>query len=73
VLVQAGRDVAEPHRVDLTRSLAKPAGRVPGADSLTASPGRGLVVGTAEGKLVRQAETLQWTEIGDGRTPAYPG
>ncbi len=73
VLVQAEGAVPEPYRVELAQSLAKPAGSVPGADTLTASPGQGLVVSTVDGTMLRQAANLEWTEIGDATAPAYPG
>jgi hypothetical protein len=73
-LVQAEGDVPEVYRVELARSIARLAGRVPGATWLAASPGRPLAVGTDDGKVLRQEDTtLQWVEIAEAVSPAYPG
>jgi hypothetical protein len=73
-LVRAEGDVPEVYRVELARSIARLAGRVPGATWLAASPGRPLAVGTDDGKVLRQEDTtLQWVEIAEAVSPAYPG
>jgi len=65
---------AEPYVVDISGATAASQGVVVGAVSLAAAPDKPLVIGTADGELqLRSRETGQWTVVGQGALPTYPG
>ena len=73
ILVQRDDESTEPFRVGIGGSDLRPAGPVPSAVDIAATPGQGLAVSTADGTLLRQTPTLRWVEVGAALGPAYPG
>lgn len=73
VLLRPGSGDPEPYLVGLRGSDPEGRGSVAGAITLAAAPGQPLVVGSAEGRLLRQDSVALWTPAGAGRAPAYPG
>jgi hypothetical protein len=69
----AGAAPPAPFSVDLSDGTFALRGELPGAISLAAGPGQTLVLGLEDGTLVRQDPLLEWSPLGSGRDPAYPG
>jgi hypothetical protein len=62
-----------PHQVDINGFSVNSQGTIPAASSLAAAPGKPLIVGTSDGKLVKQDGLRAWTPVGEGQLPTYPG
>lgn len=75
-------DQAQPFLVELSNASLSSRGQVQGAESLAASPGAALVIGTAPVELpdgtqapvlVRQDALQEWVPLVSAEAPTYPG
>jgi hypothetical protein len=64
---------SQPYLVELSDGALSARGQVSDAVSLAAAPGQALVIGTGEGRLLRQDPLQEWVPVVDGTAPTYPG